>query len=387
MLPKAHLENIKLRHKAIGKERRRNMVKLMLDHAPTFPLAVELTDIDKEVERWVQEDLDISFDGKRLPTFKLFSNQRINEYAQTWNHLDETGNLLMNFKTITRENNPKKGENQGDSYNIPGDRYYPMFIVPVLQENGLQGYDMYSMKQPYSVDLDYSLTVITNKYELLNEMNMLMNDKFKAIDCYIFPNQHPMPLTLEDIADESEYSLDDRKYYSQTYKLKLKAYIIREEDYKVTKLESRVPIRLLGDRTKKKPYVEVEEEYSDAYLCMLEEKNRYYPKAVTLNINMTNCEKVIDFTMDCDLTLEEVEMSNVYDIVVTVNGEFFELEDLTEIFNGDNVHIEIEMEDDFTDALIVFKGVNKSELFDSEYDPEVSLDEPFDEEIIDINEK
>lgn len=381
MLPKAHLENIKLRHKAIGKERRRNMVKLMLDHAPTFPLAVELTDIDKEVERWVQEDLDISFDGKRLPTFKLFSNQRINEYAQTWNHLDETGNLLMNFKTITRENNPKKGENQGDSYNIPGDRYYPMFIVTVLQENGTQAYDMYSMKQPYSVDLYYSLTVITNKYELLNEMNMLMNDKFKAIDCYIFPNQHPMPLTLEDIADESEYSLDDRKYYSQTYKLKLKAYIIREEDYKVTKLESRVPIRLLGDKTKRRPYVEVKEEYQ----CDIKEESRYYYRKVTLNINIPNCQKYVDFTIDTNLSLEEVEMNNIYDMTISINEEYVNIEDLTEIYDGDKIHIDIERDDEFKSSLLIFNGVNKKEVLDKNDDLEVSIDEKIEEEIIDVN--
>ena len=64
---------------------------------------------------------------------KLFSNQRINEYAQTWSHLDETGNLILNFKTVTRDNDPKS-ENQGQWYNCPGDRDYPMFIVPTLQE-------------------------------------------------------------------------------------------------------------------------------------------------------------------------------------------------------------------------------------------------------------
>ncbi len=49
----------------------------------------------------------------------------------------------------------------------------------------------------------------------------------------IFSNGHPMPITLEDISDESEYTIDDRKYYSQTFKIKLKAYIIRSEDFDV----------------------------------------------------------------------------------------------------------------------------------------------------------
>ena len=144
--PKPFLDKFKLRNKAKGVERRRNMSKIILEHAPNFPLSVEYKDIDEAFQKWVENDLDVEYDGKKIPTFKLFSNQRINEYAQSWKHLDEVGNLLMNFKTITRENNPKHGENQGGYYNIPGDRDYPMFMVPVLQENGQEAYDMYSMK-------------------------------------------------------------------------------------------------------------------------------------------------------------------------------------------------------------------------------------------------
>lgn len=386
MLPKKYLENIKLRNKAIGNERRRNMSKLILEHAPNFPLSVELDDIDAEFERWVNEDLDISFDGKKLPTFKLFSNQRINEYSQTWNHLDETGNLLMNFKTITRENNPKKGTSQGDSFNIPGDRDYPMFIVPTLQENGTEAYDMYSMKQPFSVDLIYSLSVITNKYELLNKMNQLINDKFKAIDCYIFPNQHPMPLTLEDITDESEYSIDDRKYYSQTYSLKLKAYIIKESDFKVTRLPSRLKLGLMDEKTKRKAYVEVEEdEMSDSYKCKNDNKDeRYSYKNITLNINIPNCEKLINFTLDTNITIEEIELNNVYDFTVKVNEEFINAEDLLKLYNGDDVTFEIERNDEFESSIITLKGYDESVVIDNHEDSEFSTDE-INDEIVDVN--
>ena len=222
MLPKSQIDKLKLRNKAIGVERRRNMSKLILEHAPNFPLGVSYKDIDKTFMEWVENDLYIAYDGKKLPTFKLFANQRINEYAQTWRHLDEIGNVLMNFKTVTRDNNPKKGTNQGEFYNIPGNRDYPMFIVPTLQENGTEAYDMYTMKQPFSIDMLYKIAIITNKYELLNEMNELVNYKFKSLNCYIAPNNHFMPMTLENISDESEYSIDDIKYYSQTYEIKIK---------------------------------------------------------------------------------------------------------------------------------------------------------------------
>ena len=263
--PKPYLDKLKLRQQSKGLERRLNMSKLILDKSTPFPLGVELKDIDQTFVEWVEQKLYIAFEGKVLPTFKLFSNQRINEYAQTWQHLDEVGNLLMNFKTVTRENNPKKGENQGSIYNVPGDRDYPMFMVPVLQENGLEAYDMYSMKQPFTLDLSYTVSLVTNKYELINEVNQLVHNEFKALQSYIAPNGHAMPMTLEDVSDESEYAIDDRKYYSQSFKIKVKAYIIRKQDFKVTRLPSRMNIRMLGINDKKskvkKPTIELSEDY------------------------------------------------------------------------------------------------------------------------------
>lgn len=119
MLPKSSLDRFKYRKKAYGVERRRNMSKLILENSANFPKGVELKDIDRTFKEWVENSLDVSYNGKKLPTFKLFSSQRLNEYSQTWQHLDDTGNLLLNFKTINRENNPKQGLNQGGMFNIP----------------------------------------------------------------------------------------------------------------------------------------------------------------------------------------------------------------------------------------------------------------------------
>ena len=373
MQPKKVLNDIKHRHHSIGKERRLNMSKLILDKSPNFPLSVELKDIDATMNEWVDKELDLSFDGKRLPTFKLYSNQRINEYAQSWNHLDETGNLLMNFKAITRENNPEHGTSQGSYFNIPGNRDYPMFIVPILQENGLQAYDMYSMKQPFSVDLIYSLTIITNKYELINEMNMLVNDKFKAINCYIFPNQHPMPLTLESITDESEYAIDDRKYYSQTYKMKLKAYIIREEDFKVTHLDSRLKMVLNEEEPKHGRRVEIEEQ-----------EDRFNNLSTIINIHLPSCDNEIDFTMDCDLVIDEIEVDNIFDFAISVNDEYIDPQELTNLYKDDNVFVKISKDNDFIDAILTLKGKNPNESVDNENNAEVSLDEKPTEEVIDV---
>lgn len=98
MLPKSHIEDIKLRNVAIGRERRRNLAKLVLEKEVVFPKTVEFKDIDNAVKEWVEKSLDISYDGVRLPTFRLFSSQRLNEYAQTWKHLDDTRKSIDEFQ-------------------------------------------------------------------------------------------------------------------------------------------------------------------------------------------------------------------------------------------------------------------------------------------------
>ena len=230
--PKPYIDKLRLRNHSFGEERRRNMSKLILEKGTPFPKPIEYSDIDQAMFKWVDEYISLEYDGKRVPTYKLYSTQRISEYIQEWDKQDDTGNPIINFKTITRENNPQKGDMQGNYFNIPGHKDFAMFYVPVLQENGTEAFDKYTMKQPFQVNFLYSVSIVSNKMELVNEMNELMHYQFNAINCYISPNGHPMSMTLEDVSDNSEYSIDDRKYYSQTYKIKVRGYIIRKEDYK-----------------------------------------------------------------------------------------------------------------------------------------------------------
>ena len=144
--PRPYLDNLRLRNHAQGKERRRNMSKIILERGTPFPKPIEYSDIDEAMYNWVNDVIDIAYDGKRLPTYKLYSTQRISEYVQEWDKMDETGNPIINFKTVTRENNPQKGDNQGTYFNIPGHKDVAMFYVPVLQENGTEAFDKYTMK-------------------------------------------------------------------------------------------------------------------------------------------------------------------------------------------------------------------------------------------------
>ena len=190
------MKNCLARNHSIGKERRLNLTKQTLDKTIHFPKSVSYEDIDNCVFDWLNKDLYFEYDGIKYPTYKLFTNQRIGEYGQMWQKLDDKGNLEVNFKTLTREPNPQKGDNQGGNMNIPGYRDYPIFEVMVTDENGYDHKEIYCMKQPSSIDLLYTVSVVTSSYRALNLFNERIQIEFNSIQKYIFPNGFAMPLTI-----------------------------------------------------------------------------------------------------------------------------------------------------------------------------------------------
>ena len=58
--------------------------------------------IDNSMFKWVEDHIQIVYDGKRLPTYKLYSTQRLSEYLQEWDKQDETGNpIIHHIATIS----------------------------------------------------------------------------------------------------------------------------------------------------------------------------------------------------------------------------------------------------------------------------------------------
>lgn len=431
--PKPFLEKIRLRKHSFGIEKRRNMSKMILEEGTPFPKPIEYSDIDEAFFKWVDEKIRIVYDGKRLPTYKLYSTQRLSEYLQEWDKQDETGNPILNFKTVTRELNPQKGENQGNYFNIPGHKDFAMFYVPVLQENGTEAYDKYTMKQPFSVNFMYSVSIISNKIEIVNEMNEQMHYEFSAIDCYISPNDHPMSMTLDDVSDESEYTIDDRKYYSQTFKVKVRGYIIRREDYKVERIPSRLVMsshdsdaagiinrkgknrledekvvflegfkdseqyqefkldtvtndercETIGINEVERPS-EVLEPIDDTTECC-PKPDRYRYKVMKILMKFDDCTSELSFEIDKEMVLTSIETTNVCKFELYVNGELMNLDNEVKFFPGDEITVKHTKENEFKDAEITLIGYDPNVVFDNEFIAESSLDEPIDEEHILIN--
>ena len=419
--PKPFLDNFKLRKKAYGTERRRNLTKIILENGTPFPIGVELSDIDAAFTDFVTKEIDLTHDGRHLPTYRLFSNQRISEYSQTWKELDEHGNIQMNFKTVTRESNPQKGDINGGNFNVPGFRDYKMFAVNTLQENGETAVDLYTMKQPVAVNLTYKVAIVTNRYVMLNDFATAIHYLFSGLEYYICPNGHYMPMTLESVSDESEYAIDDRKYYSQSCQIKVMGYIIKKEDFKVTRLPSRIKFRILEpdkksrvrpapfkdpfcdipytpetnnigqknridcpmpngpispDDVKARPSADILDDYDPLEKCRVDD--HLYHKGITISIHFPICyESSYTFILDTDVVLERMRIKNVSCMHVYVNGqeEFFDIdceeaddwmdiEPPIELFEGDTIEVQLIRTDGFYESLIEFAGYDKRSILD-----------------------
>ena len=298
-------------------ERRMNLIKGAIGKGTALPNPVVYEDIDRAFKEWVEKDLYISYEGKEIPTMVLYSNQRFSEYLQTWQYTDENNNVLLNFKTVTRENNPGFGKDQGGFYNIPGEPFFLMARQIAHEPSGRLYFIDYKMRQPFTVDLSYKINIVSNKIGLINEFNLMVNNAFKSRQCYLNVNGHHMPMLIENISDESEYSVSDRQFYSQSFSITLQAYIIREEDMRVEETPV-MAVKYMGDHeTQRKKMVSLVPDMGVG--CDEPADNKYYE---TLTIVFDTCmdEKIHFNTKANNLTAYYYEVDdNISYFMISVN--------------------------------------------------------------------
>lgn len=377
-LPKKNFTRLGMRKEPFGKEVRIDYQNTILDKAPIFPKTLEYSDIDNAFFAFVENEIDLTVDGKLVPTYTLYSNQRFSEYTQMWEHSDENGNLYLNFKTVNREKNPSVGENQGKMWNIAGNRRYKIFQRDVLEDNGNESVEIYSMSQPYCIDLTYTVSFVTTTIESLNKFNQKLNKLFKSRQHYIRPNGHFIPMVLNDISDETAYSISDRKFCVQSASIKVMAYIIEKDDFEVKKYPKKARLFTNGEELKeaKKACVEIEE-YDNPMT------NR------TIKVNITFkpwCYKT-EFEFDTEMIVENVILNNIRTLRLMINDELYYTSKGFKLHEGDNVRIQTKIIEADKESSIHFVGYSPNKSYDSTEIPEKVSDEPIKHEEIDIESK
>ena len=112
---------------------------------------------------------------------------------------------------------------------------------------------------------------------------------------------------------------------------------------------------------------------------------RYKHKVVKLLVRLDSCEDEILFTLDGDMVLERIEMDNMRDFMIYVNGELIDLDEGARFYEGDSIRIKITRDDLYSSSEIDLIGYDPNSIVDTKSDAESSLDEPYVEEEIIIS--
>ena len=183
-------------------------------------------------------------------------------------------------------------------------------------------------------------------------------------------------MVVEEVNDETSYSVDERKFFVQSIGIKVMAYIINSTDFKIEKRPKRIITMTEGDARRPSPKVDIEEYTSENPL-----RNR----AVDITISFEEYHDKVEFVIDTDVNIESFSETNIRSFRVFVNDTMYYTEKGFKLKNGDNVKIKINRFDMSDKSELVFKGYNPNEVYDSEIVPENVSDEPVKEENIVIN--
>ena len=313
-LPKGYKTNINIRNTTVGPERRHDMTRKIMKGSGYLPRGVMYEDLDTTVIKFVKEELKLVLDDEVVPVIFL-TIQRWTEFSKTWEFDDEHGNIKMPFITIVRKPDPQQGENQAGLWNIPGYRTYTTVKVPTVT-NGREGYTMYQIPQPTAVDIQYEVRLFCNKMRDLNKFNTKIQKMFSSRQHYVFPNDHPMPLHLEEIGDESSISdFEERRFYVQNFLFTLLGYILDEEQYKIIPAIDRVVL------TTDIGFTEPSFKYENETITPTGDITR----DLYVKIAANSFENFI-FIAEKDTTFNSVNLEfNVFNVLSKFNGEIQQL--------------------------------------------------------------
>jgi hypothetical protein len=345
-LPKGFRKKVNFINQKIGPEKRQGFLD-KIDYKGTYlPKSVSLTDIDRTFIDFVDNNLEMTIDGTKVPVIFL-TIQRWAEFSKTWAISDKYKNLKMPFITIVRQPHVQVGTNQNSLWNIPGHKLYTYVKVPTFID-GRKGIDTYKIPQPTSLDVTYEVRLFCNRMKDLNIYHKIIQTAFNSRQYYINVNEHPMPVHLEQIGDESQKdNFDKRRFYVQHFEMKLLGYILDENDFEVIPSINRGSIQF-------KELTESKKSRSDVGVRITSSNNE---TSYSFNF-FPNSLLTFSFMVTIDLLFDEISnVTNITNIIISVNNVELHnglviTSDIS-VNNGDTLTVEIETND-----------INNNSLFD-----------------------
>jgi hypothetical protein len=306
--PKKIKKTINLSPEKILYERREQLLEFINQDGTYLPKSLLHADLDGGFLDFVRDDLRTVVNGKVIPTINtIITTQNWAQFAETFMFQNMDKNPEPPFIVTIRTPEVKYGSNPSLLYTIPNRREYFYAAVPNW-DGSRKGLDIYKIPQPVPVDINYQVKIVCNRMRELNQFNKIVLQKYSSRQSYMFIKGHYIPTILNNISNNSELTLDKRKYYVQTYDFTTLGFLIDEEEFEVAPAVSRVLTMMETDTSIKKKKVKKFPENPDTF-----------PRVITFAGSATTQQLQVDYTGDFTF----VSSDNVDSYDVYINGDFY----------------------------------------------------------------
>jgi hypothetical protein len=307
----------------------------------SLPRGVDHADLDKGFVDWVDTDLSIVVDGAKVPV-SFLTAQRWSEFTKTWQSSDKYKNIKIPFVSVVRKPDAQPGTNPAD-FKIPVRKTFPYMTIPTWDGNK-KGSNVYMIPQPVGVDLTYNIRFFTFRMNELNKLNKKVLTTFASAQAYVNIKGHFFPIYLENIGDESTIEdIEGKRYYVQTYELRMAAYILDEDEFEVKPgLERAIMSYEVSEKTPRAvaTFIKDESENDKTINCIVQ----FLPGSPT----------VLTFQADTVANFVSLEIHNITAVVIRVNGVIVSLP--FSINDSDTLSISIVRTDSTQLSEIILRG-------------------------------
>lgn len=322
--------------------RREQLLEYIKNDGTYLPKSVLHADLDRGMLDFVKDELKVVTDGKVIPMLNIIiTTQNWAQYTETALFTDLDNNPSPPFITIVRSPEVKYGTNPSLQYTIPNRKQFYYASVPTWNGNE-QGMDIYTIPQPVPVDIKYSVKIVCNRMRELNQLSKIVMQTFSSRQAYTFIKGQYVPIIMDNVSDESQMTIDARKYYIQNYDFTMLGYLIDEEEFEVKPAIQRITQLFELDTSTRKQrrekYPENPNEFETDFLF------------VTGNTNLVD---MIDYT--ANMVLIGSDNVDTYDIYI--NDDYYGSDvSIIQITTNDILRIEITKLDVALESKISFNS-------------------------------
>ena len=320
--------------------RRQELLQYIKEDGTYLPKSVLHADLDRGMLDFVKNELKVVTAGEIVPMVDIIiTTQNWSQYVETYKFIDLDYNPDPPYITVVRSPEVKYGSNPALIYNIPNRKQFYYASVPTWNGNE-QGMDIYTIPQPVPVDIKYNVKIVCNRMRELNQLNKIVMQTFASRQAYTFIKGQYVPIILDNVSDESQMTIDARKYYVQNYDFTMLGYLIDEEEFEVKPAIQRITQLFEIDTTTRRPrrnkYPENPDEFNFQFLF------------VTGNTTLADR---IDFRANMSfLSSDNVDTFDVY-----INNNYFGSDtQIIQITTNDILRIEVTKINNNQEALIIF---------------------------------